>query len=146
MHRLREWLARYGPAELAGISCALATSTIVRHLAGNPVLTAYAGAWGETIGYSAAILAREIHGRHAGATGPERFTARRIRTMLVDLVHEFGPAGALDTFVTRPLCMGVGQRLLGPTRGLIVGKLAADVLFYIPVIVMYERRKLARRQ
>lgn len=145
MHRLREWLARYGPAELAGISCAVAASTIVRHLTGNPVLTAYAGAWGETIGYGAAILAREIHDR-ADVTGSEGFTLRRVRTMAVDLVQEFGPAGALDTFVTRPLCMGVGQRLLGPIRGLIVGKLAADVLFYIPVIVMYERRKLARRQ
>jgi hypothetical protein len=145
MRRLREWLARYGLAELAGIACALVASTIVRHLTGNAIFTAYAGAWGETVGYSAAILARELHGGHVGVTRSERFTVRRIRTMLVDLAHEFGPAGALDTFVVRPLCMGIGQRTLGPTRGLIVGKFAADVVFYIPVIVMYERRKLVRR-
>jgi hypothetical protein len=53
---------------------------------------------------------------------------------------EFGPSGLLDTLLIRPACMGLGIRLLGPVRGLVLGKLAADVLFYVPVIFMYERR------
>ncbi len=37
------------------------------------------------------------------------------------------------------------MRLFGPGRGLVAGKLAADVLFYLPVIFMYERRKRRRQ-
>jgi hypothetical protein len=37
--------------------------------------------------------------------------------------------------------MGAGMRLIGPKLGLIAGKVAADILFYLPVIFMYERRK-----
>jgi hypothetical protein len=36
--------------------------------------------------------------------------------------------------------MGLGVRLLGLELGVIAGKVAADTLFYVPVIFMYERR------
>jgi hypothetical protein len=42
--------------------------------------------------------------------------------------------------------MGLGARFLGPERGLVAGKLAADIVFYLPVIFMYERRKHRRRR
>jgi hypothetical protein len=45
----------------------------------------------------------------------------------------------------RPFAMAIGMRLVGPARGLIVGKLAADCFFYLPVIFMYERRKRRAR-
>ena len=60
------------------------------------------------------------------------------------LAAEFGPAGALDTFVTRPLAMALGTRAFGLPLGVIVGKFAADLLFYVPVIIVYERRKRRR--
>ena len=62
------------------------------------------------------------------------------------LLAEFGPAAIIDTFVTRPFAMGVGMRLFGPRLGLLAGKLAADMVFYLPVILMYERRKRVERQ
>jgi hypothetical protein len=42
--------------------------------------------------------------------------------------------------------MGIGAHLLGPQLGLIAGKLAADVFFYVPTIFMYERKKRWRRR
>jgi hypothetical protein len=41
--------------------------------------------------------------------------------------------------------MGVGIRLLGGTWGALVGKLAADIAFYGPVLTIYEWR-LARNR
>jgi hypothetical protein len=70
----------------------------------------------------------------------ERFGARRAGGVVSGLLAEFGPAALLDTFVTRPLAMGLGVRLLGLELGVIAGKFAADTLFYVPVIFMYERR------
>lgn len=145
--KVRDWLARYGVAECAGITCALVASGLVRHVTRNPIAAGYAAAWGETVGYSAAIVARD--------TFPEVRAARqastasrlgRIGRLLAGWGMEFGPAGVLDTLVTRPVCMAFGMRLFGPIRGLVFGKLAADIVFYVPVIFSYERRKHARLQ
>ena len=57
------------------------------------------------------------------------------------LFLEFGPAELLDTGLLRPLAMGIGTTFLGWGPGIVVGKLLADVTFYLPVIWMYERRR-----
>lgn len=140
--KLANWLRRYGLAECAGISCALLGSFAARRLTGNAVAAAYGGAWGESIGYSSFIVARDFlaASRKAHAAG-HSLTPREGGGVIAALIAEFGPAGFVDTLVTRPFAMGVGARFLGPQRGVIAGKLAADVLFYVPVIFMYERRK-----
>lgn len=46
-----EWLARYGPAELCAIAGAVSGGLLVHTLAGNPLLTALGGTWGENLGY-----------------------------------------------------------------------------------------------
>ena len=65
--------------------------------------------------------------------------------MIVGLVQEFGPSGILDTLFTRPLAMAAGIRWVGPHWGVLAGKVVADILFYIPVIFLYERRRRAER-
>jgi hypothetical protein len=140
--KVRDWLGRYGLAECVGISCALAGSFLVRRLTGSAIAAAYGGAWGETIGYSSVIVARDI----ASTAHSSRAAGRKLRPhdavgLIRGLMIEFGAAGLLDTFLVRPFAMGVGQRFLGPERGLIAGKFAADIVFYIPVIYTYERRK-----
>lgn len=137
-----DWLRRYGIAECAGITCALVGSFAMRRLTGSTIAAAYGGAWGESLGYSGVIIVRDYlsavgrahrEGRSAGV--------RDAGAVATGLVEEFGPAAVLDTLVVRPFTMGVGMRFIGPRAGLIAGKLAADVFFYLPVIFMYERRK-----
>ena len=142
-----DWLRRYGIAECAGVTCALAGSFTLRRLTGSNVAAAYGGAWGESIGYSSVIILRDYlaAARAAHAAG-RSVSVRDAGGVATGLVTEFGPAAILDTFVVRPFTMGVGMRLIGPTRGLIAGKLAADILFYLPVIFMYERRKRRARR
>jgi hypothetical protein len=75
--------------------------------------------------------------RRYGLAGAAR-TAR-------NLFFEFGVAELLDSTVLRPLAMGLGARFFGRALGVVVGKFAADVTFYVPVICAYElRRYLAR--
>jgi hypothetical protein len=135
-------VSRYGVAECAGITCALVGSTLVRHATHNAVATAYAGAWGESLGYSSVIIGRDfVSGVRKAHAMHRSFGLRGAGAVTAGLLAEFGPSGLLDFFVIRPLAMGIGQRFLGPQFGLVAGKLAADVLFYIPVIFIYEMKR-----
>ena len=142
MKSIVDWLRRYGLAECGGITCAVTASLIVRRVTANPVAAGYAGAWGESLGYAAVMVGRDFlaASRRRRAAG-EPFTARDGAGVVGGLLVEFGPAALLDTFVTRPLAMALGTHLLGLPFGIIAGKLAADGLFYIPVIATYEHRR-----
>jgi hypothetical protein len=139
--RVIDWVSRDGLAECAGIACAFLGSFIVRRATGNSIAAAYGAAWGESIGYATVIVTRDFLTASRAVRGAaETFSARRAGGVVSGLLAEFGPAALLDSFVTRPLAMGLGVRLLGLKLGVVAGKVAADTLFYIPVIFMYERR------
>lgn len=143
--KLHQWLRRYGVAECVGIGGALLGSFVVRHVARSAIAAAYGAAWGETIGYTAVIIIQDFLAESRAARSRQRVLGLRgLRDMAAGLLAEFGPAGLLDTFLVRPGTMAVGTRLLGPHVGVIAGKLTADLLFYVPVIYTYERRKHRR--
>jgi len=141
-----EWVKRYGVAEVAGLCTAIVGSFAVRALTGSEIAAAYGGAMGENLGYYGVIVGREVAqdrraaiglGRGYGLLGAGR-TAR-------NLLLEFGVAELLDSSLLRPLAMALGVRFFGRGLGIVVGKLAADLTFYVPVICAYElRRHLAR--
>jgi len=137
-----EWLRRYGVAECAGISCALLGSILVRNATGSAIAAAYGAAWGESIGYAGTIIGRDFLAMSRITRAADRaFSIGDARRLVTGLLAEFGPAGVLDTLLTRPLAMALGTRLLGLPFGVVAGKVSADILFYLPVIFMYERRK-----
>ena len=132
--RVRTWLARYAPAEAAGLAGAVLTAGAADRL-GVAVVTAYAGAIGETLAFYLVIVTRDVRRRPASTSVP-----RTLR----DLAVEFAPAEVLDTFVVRPAAMYVAPLLLGSMAvGVIAGKIAADVVFYALAIISLE---LLRRQ
>jgi hypothetical protein len=145
--KLSDWLHRYGLAECAGVSCALLASVTVRRVTGDAIAAAYGGALGESVGYSSVIILRDYLAAARGARAAGRLLGvRDAGKITTGLIAEFGPSAFLDTFVVRPFAMAVGMRLIGPQLGLIAGKLAADIFFYLPVILMYERRKRIERK
>jgi hypothetical protein len=145
--KLSDWLHRYGLAECAGLGCALLVSLTVRRVTGDGIAAAYGGALGESVGYSSVIILRDYLAAARGARAAGRLLgARDAGKITTGLIAEFGPSAFLDTFVVRPFAMGVGMRLIGPQLGLIAGKLAADIFFYLPVILIYERRKRIARK
>ena len=56
-----------------------------------------------------------------------------------NLILEFGTGEYLDSFFIRPFAMYIFPKLLNNlTLGIIVGKFAADAIFYIPTIISFE--------
>ena len=140
--RLRRWLRRYGPAEVTGIATALLGSYGIHALTGNEVAAAFGGALGETIGFYGVIVSREIRSDAAAARAAGlRYGPRAWLKTTTNLLMEFGGAEVLDSAVIRPVAMGFFTRLWGRALGIPVGKLAADVTFYVPVIFVYEWRR-----
>jgi hypothetical protein len=127
MARATEWLRRYGPAELLALIGALTGYLLADAATGSHAAAAYGAAVGDNLAYYGMLLAREAR-EHGPATAVRR------------LAVEFGPAEALDFAVVRPGCTALATAALGPA-GVLVAKVAADVVFYVPVIATYELRK-----
>jgi hypothetical protein len=142
--RLRIWIRRYGPSELVGIAMAFAGSGLLATATGSAVAAAYGGAIGELLGFYGSLIAREMvrEAYFAGSRRAPYGVPEMIRTWR-SLLLEFGPSELLDSGLVRPLAMGIGTRLLGWGPGIVLGKLLADILFYLPVIWIYERRRTA---
>ena len=143
---VRDWLRRYGPAELAGVAAALLGSWLVHAWTGSEIAAAFGGSLGENVGFYGVIIGREIRAdRHARVTIGRRYGIREWRGTALNLVVEFGAAELLDSCLLRPLAMGVGTSILGRELGVIAGKIVADITFYAPVILAYEMRRRTSR-
>ena len=132
-----EWLRRYLPAEVVATCCALLGGLVVG--LGNPALAALGGTWGENVGYYSTILARDIRDLRAREG---RITGAGVVRSLRNLALEFGGAELLDSFLVRPAAMFALIAATGNLPlGLLLGKFAADLVFYLAAIGAYELRK-----
>jgi hypothetical protein len=141
LHRLRAWVRRYLPAEIAGTAAALAAAWTVHAISGSLVSAATAGTIGESLGFYGCMAIREavrLDACHRDQAAPKRLWLTGTRTVR-DLLIEFGPAELVDSLLVRPFCMYLMTSLLPNfTAGVLAGKLMADVLFYGLAIVAYE--------
>lgn len=134
--KIKSWLKRYLVAEIFAIFGALIGGISINIISRNAIFTAFGATWGENIGYYGIILFNDLK-KHRS-----KFTHIVLLKTLRNLILEFGPAEYLDSFVVRPFTMYFFPGILNNlTLGLIVGKLSADIIFYIPTIVSYELRK-----
>ncbi len=142
--RIRRWICRYGLSEVLGTVAAVAAAVTVQGLTGNIIAGAYGGTLAEaTVFYGIMLLRESVREAHlAGAQG-QPFDGSAQWLVVRSLLLEFGVAELLDLLVIRPVLMAAGLRWLGGKTGALAGKLAADVVFYGPVLSIYEWR-LAR--
>jgi hypothetical protein len=146
--KLREWLHRYIPSEIAAIATAYLGFWYVFTLSHNHTEASFASAMSENIGFYAVILFREfVKGRKNALLRSEPYTSGAFMKTCLGLVAEFGPGELLDSFLVRPITIGLATHYLGMELGVLVGKLAADVSFFVPTILIYEFKKsyLARK-
>jgi hypothetical protein len=143
------WRKRFLLAELCGALLAVMASYCSNHYFANAVIAAYAGAAGDTIGFympiiiqDATALRKKLHAEDSSFTW--RFVLHLIKSMLL----EFGPAEIIDSFFLRPFFMYYFPLLLhNYPLGILTGKLAGDITFYIPVTIsnrlsaMYKKGK-----
>ena len=119
---LLRWVKRYGMAEILGTVGVYAGFFLAEQFEHITWISAYAGAMGENVGFYGAVI----------------FQRMRAKENLWLVLAEFGPAEILDSLILRPLTLFIGAESLGPGLGLLVGKLAGDFVFYIPVIATHE--------
>jgi hypothetical protein len=138
-HKLNEWSKRYVPAEIAAITGTLVCGVITQNLFSNLVLTALSATWGENLGFYSWMLYTELkfHTKNF-----KKISAQSLIKTIRNIIVEFGPGEALDSFVIRPISMYTLPLLVNNLAlGLFLGKLCADTVFYILTIGFLELRK-----
>ncbi len=131
--KTREWIHRYGYAEIMGIVGAYVGYFLALFfLADLPLLLAYVSSVFESLGYYSTILIREL--------SKSKKQHSTLKT-LFHLLTEFGPSEFLDTLILRPLAIDFSVAYFGVYFGVFMGKILGDVAFYIPVILSYELRQ-----
>ncbi|TGE23095.1 hypothetical protein [Hymenobacter metallicola] len=145
---VREWLQRYGPAEVLSILATLAAAGLTFQLTGSYVSTALAGTWAGNAAYFGYILALDIWQtrRQLRAAG-RAYSAHTLGRNLRALVVEFGLAEVFDSLLIRPALMYYLPKAVGSlSGGILLAKILADVTFYVPAIVSYELSKKRLRR
>ena len=146
--KVKEWLWRYGPAEIISIPATLIPAWIAYNATQAPIAAALAGTWGGNIGYFGTILLRDIwQTRKELGRENRKYTWHTFRRNLRALVIEFGIAEVVDSLLVRPLLMYWLPLLLHDlTWGILAAKLVADISFYLPAILFYELSKKRYRK
>lgn len=141
--RFAAWRRRYGLAELIGTLALILVALAIQAATGSVIAAAFAGSFAEAGWFYAALLVREYrHEQIEARVGG--FEPRPLRELGRDLLLEFSAAERLDGLVLRPLCLGLGLIWVGGWGGLLAGKLAADLLFYGPVLSLLHWRNAPR--
>jgi hypothetical protein len=99
---------------------------------GDRAIAAITGTMAENVGFYGVMAVTEWRRQGAGRPGRHRRAARTAAALFA----EFGPAEALDSLLVRPVCMYLGPFVAGGIAGgSLLGKLAADAVFYGVAIV-----------
>ena len=143
---LRGWAKRYGASEIAGAFAAYIGYFTVLGMTQNPVASAYGGSIGESLAFFGVLIVRSIAADQARAK--RRLTSygpKQLSATIHGLFVEFGPAELLDVALIGPLAIGVASYHVGPAFGILLGKLASDVVFYGFAIFASEMRERRAR-
>jgi hypothetical protein len=132
--RLAGWWRRYGVSEIGGAAAALAGALLTLRAGASIPLAALAGTAAEILWFYASLAVRDLrYEARAGSQAGRKFGRSAAADVLRNLAREFGAAEAVDLLI-RPVCFGVGLATIGGIGGVLAGKLAADILFYGPVL------------
>jgi hypothetical protein len=140
--KLREWVRRYLPCEVAGTTCELGGAAITYGITESAAAAAVVATIGASIGYYAAAYVAAVRSAYRSQRASSRLSRASAANGLAlrSVAIEFGPAEVIDSLVIRPLAFYFGPILFGGmVAGWIFAKLVADVGFYGLAIFSYER-------
>jgi len=141
--KIIEWLKRYLLADVLSTLLSLGTAWAIMEGTADRVMAAFVGSAVASIVFYFTVAFSDVRKsikQHRAEN--ERY---RIKSFLKDfrnLIIEFGPAELLDVLAVRPFFMYLIPKLTGDfLLGTFIGKMIADVIFFIPAIIMFELRK-----
>ncbi len=143
LRKIKEWVKRYLPAEIVGTLTAVCAATITHIFSDNAVFIAYMATLGETIGFFSTVFIQHLLTySKKRRTENRRFSLPDIFKIISHILLEFGPAEILDSLLLRPFFMYLFPLLVENfTLGILLGKIAGDITFYLLVILSYEMKK-----
>ena len=142
-NKIREWIRRYLLADVLSTVLSMASAWVIHRTTGDNVLAAFLGSAVASISFYGIIAYSDVrkslrhHRKHV-----LRYNFASYFKDLRNLIIEFGPSEILDVLAVRPFFMYLMPKLMGEfVLGTFVGKMIADLVFFIPAIIMYEVRK-----
>lgn len=141
--KVREWVRRYLPLELAGWVGELGGAALAYWLTGSLAVAALTATVGSSVGYYLPAYVNALRWAYASQQGPWWSRTAVANALAVrSLTVEFGLGEAVDSLVVRPALIFAAPLLVGHVVwGWIIGGLLADVVFYVLTIFSYERFK-----
>ena len=143
LQKIKEFSKRYLPAEIVGTLTAIGAASIVHAFSDNPVFIAYIATLGEALGFFSTIFIQHfIAHANDNKSNNRHFSLSDISKIISHVFLEFGPAEIIDSLVLRPFFMYLFPLLVRNfTLGILLGKIAGDITFYLMVIISYEMQK-----
>ena len=142
--KLREWVRRYLPCEIAGTVGELGGAAVAYMATGSLAAAAITATIGASAGYYATAYVNALRWSYrdnAGRRWPSRVAVSNLLA-LRSVGVEFGPAELIDSVAVRPVAFYVGPSIFDNTiAGWVFGKLVSDLAFYLFAIFTYERFK-----
>jgi len=141
--KIKEFSKRYLPAEIVGTLTAIGTASIAHIFSDNPVFIAYIATLGEAVGFFSTIFIQHfITYSKKHKIKSKQFSLSNISIIISHVLLEFGPAEILDSLLLRPFFMYLFPLLVKNfALGILLGKIAGDITFYLLVILSYEMQK-----
>lgn len=137
------WIKRYLLADIISTILSLGTAWLIMESTEDRVLAAFVGSAVASISFYGIIAISDV--RKSIKKHRIENQKYKIKSFLIDfrnLIIEFGPAELLDVLAVRPFFMYLIPKLTGDfLLGTFIGKMIADVIFFIPAILMFELRK-----
>jgi hypothetical protein len=141
-NKLREWVRRYLPCEIAGTVAELGGAAVAYLATGSLAAAAITATIGASAGYYAAAYSSALrwsYRDHHQLRWPVRALVSNL-IALRSVAVEFGPAELIDSVAIRPFAFYAGPLIFDNTiGGWIFGKLVSDLAFYLCAIFAYER-------
>ena len=142
--KVREWVRRYLPCEIAGTVGELGGAAVAYLATGSLAAAAITATIGPSAGYYAAAYVSAVRWTYR-SHDDRRWPSRALVSSLLALrsvAVEFGPAEMIDSLAIRPVAFYIGPLIFHNTiAGWIFGKLVSDLAFYALAIFSYERFK-----
>lgn len=142
-NKIKDWIKRYLPAELFGTLGAIIFPTAISSFTENTLAIAFVGTWGENLGFYGAMIFQEVkEGRAKHKKLHKNYGFISFGKSIRNIFLEFGVAETADSLLIRPAIMYLTvSNIENLPLGILVGKIVADAVFYIPTVISYELRK-----
>ncbi|MCX6733243.1 MAG: hypothetical protein NTX63_00335 [Candidatus Peregrinibacteria bacterium] len=138
--KMKEWIWRYLPQEVAGLTFGMIGALVTQYYLANPVAVAFIATWSESFGFYLYGLTREVR-VYLRVHPRGKFRVIFFKSVR-DLALEFGVAGVLDDLTIRPFFIYLMPKVIGNFPiGVFAGMMCANVIFYSFSIIGYELKK-----